>query len=90
MITAEQARLLSGPSAEEYLELISKRIEAAANEKKREVIIRDNPYADWLYNEKTMIPVARKVVDGLRKNGFEVKLYYNELQFVDMGLWIKW
>ena len=90
MITAEQARLLAGPSAEEYLELISKRIEKAASEKQREVIIRDNPYAEWLYSEQNMAPVARKVIDELRANGFQVKLYYNELQFVDMGLWISW
>lgn len=90
MITAEQARLLAGPTAEEYLEIISDRIEKAAKNKEREVIIRDNPYADWLYSEQNMPAVPRKVVETLRKNGFTVSLYYNELQFVDMGLWIRW
>lgn len=90
MITAEQARLLAGPTAEEYLEIIGDRIEMAAMNKEREVIIRDTPYAEWLYSEKDMPPAAREVVAKLRKNGFEVKLYYNELQFVDMGLWIRW
>ena len=62
----------------------------AAMNKEREVIIRDTPYAEWLYSEKNLPDTPRKVVDTLRKNGFEVRLYYNEMQFVDMGLWIKW
>ena len=90
MITAEQARLLSGPSTEEHLEVISRRIEEAAKSGKREVILREVEYAHWLYNEKDMSDVTKQVIEKLRKNGFEVKLYYNELQFVDMGLWIKW
>ena len=90
MITAEQARLLAGPTAEEYLEIISDRIEKAAKNKEREVIIRDNPYADWLYSEQNMPAVPRKVVETLRKNGFTVSLYYKEPPFVDMGLWIRW
>jgi hypothetical protein len=91
MITAQQARELAGPSVDEYLEHISSLIEKEAKEKRHELIIRSEPYGSWLYPSYEKAPkVAKDVINKLNSNGFQVSLYYQELQFVDMGLWIKW
>lgn len=90
MITAEEARNLSGPSAEDYLAEIDPFIRKAASEKQRSVIIRKKPYAGWLYDEKDMAPEARRALGLLRAAGYTVSLYYAELQLVDMGLEIEW
>jgi hypothetical protein len=90
MITAEQARELAGPTVEEYLKDISVYIEKAAKEQKREVIIRTQPYADWMYSESSAPEVAKQVLAELRKAGFTVEMYYDALQFVDLGMRIKW
>ena len=49
MITAQQARELAGPDADEYLDHISSLIEKEAKKKHHELIIREKPYARWLY-----------------------------------------
>ena len=90
MITAEEARQLSGPSAEDYLNELDPLIRKAAINKEREIIIRKNPYAEWLYDEKDLSPEARRAVGLLRDAGYKLSLYYVELQFVDMGLQIEW
>ena len=90
MLTAEEARNLSGPSAENYLKEIEPYIQKAASAKERFVIIRKNPYAGWLYDEKDLSPEARRAVGMLRDAGYKLSLYYIELQFVDMGLQIDW
>lgn len=89
MISATQARELSGPGAEDYLKIIEDKIRSAAENKGRELIIRDEPYASWLYGNDRPV-VAKAVIRELDKAGFSVSLYYVEMQFVDMGLWIKW
>lgn len=88
MLTAQEAREIAGPDAKDYLEIIDGRIRAAAEMKEREVIIRDQPYANWLYG--TPSKVAKEVIKKLKEYGYDVDLYYQESQFVDMGLWIKW
>jgi len=90
MITAKEARDLAGPTWQEYLQFIEARIKEAAKNKKREVLIRENPYASWLYKESDLSDEPKKAVKELRALGFEVSLYYQENQFVDIALWIKW
>lgn len=87
-ITAEEARRLSGLSVGEHVEHLCNLIRLAAEAKKREVIVKSQPYERWLYEKSD--PTGVKVVNELKTLGFEVDLYYKELQFVDMGLRIKW
>lgn len=89
MITATEARALAGPAPEEYLAFIESQIREAAKGKQREVIIRSEPYASWLYG-RNLTDAAYKVIEELKHKGFEVSLHYQELQFVDMGLKIEW
>lgn len=90
MITAEQARELSGPTCEEYLKMLEEYIRPAAEAKKRSVTIRSEPFAQWMYNESSLASEKKKTVDELRRLGFEVKLLYKESQFVDIGMIISW
>ncbi len=90
MITAAEARELAGPTAEEYLKEIEVFIREAATKKQRSVVIRKNPYAGWLYDEKDASVEAKLVIKQLRDVGYSVSLHYVELQFVDMGLKISW
>ena len=91
MITSEQAAELAGPKAEEYLEFIEKKIIESAKQQKREVVIRDNPYCNWLYGRSESNPSeVKKALKILSDNGFKVSLHYQENQFVDIGLVIGW
>jgi hypothetical protein len=89
MITAKEASQLSGPSAEDYLNHIDKMIREAAKNKARQIMIRDEPYARWLYGQPA--GEAKLVLDTLKKNGYTVEHYYKEHSIaVDMALVIKW
>lgn len=91
MITAEQAAEMAGPKAEEYLEFIEKKIVEAAEKQNREIIIRDNPYCNWLYGGAELLPAeVKKALKIMRENGFKVSLHYVENQFVDIGLKVEW
>ncbi len=90
MITAEQARDISGLTAEQYAKRLSTFIESAANDGDQYVIVRQEPYAGWMYNERVDSKTAKATLEILRKNGFEVSLFYQENQFVDIGLKISW
>lgn len=90
MITAKEAKQISGPTMEDYLSEIEPKIKAAASSGGREVLIRSEPYARWLYSESSLSGESKKAVDKLRELGYELSLYYKESQFVDMGLIIKW
>ncbi len=90
MITAKQAAEIAGPKAEEYLEFIEKKIIEAAEKQNREVVIRDNPYCNWLYGGESNRDEVKKALKILSDNGFKVSLHYQENQFVDIGLAIGW
>jgi predicted ABC-type ATPase len=90
IITAHEARELAVPTPEEYLRILDDKIREAAARKERCVIIRDNPFASWLYDEKTLSKDAKSVLSELKAAGYTVSLHYLELQFVDMGLEIAW
>ena len=90
MITAKQAIELAGPGATEYLAEIESKIRSAAKTGKRELIIREQPFAYWLYPRLEQGSIGSEVVNELNKNGFKVSLHYAEMQFVDIGLKITW
>ena len=90
MITASEAKEISGPSSEDYLLFIEGKIKAAAGNRRSSVTIRDEPYARWLYCEKDCKPNVKATLKALRDSGFTLDFLYKESQFVDMGLIIKW
>ena len=90
MITAAEARELSGPGAEDYVAAIEKYIRREAANKLHEVLIRDEPYAYWLYHEDKLSAEPKKALKMLRDAGFTVSLYYRESQFADIALHIQW
>ena len=91
MITAKQAAEMAGPKAEDYLEFIEKKIIEAAEKQNRSVIIRDNPYCNWLYSDSASSPTeVKKAIKIMHENGFKLSLHYVENQFVDIGLKVEW
>lgn len=90
MITAQEAYDLARPNFDEYVDFINQKITEAAKNGRTVVIIRDMPYADWLYGSDKKPKEVEDVLALLKANGFQYKLYYNECQFVDTGLQIMW
>ena len=91
MITAKQAAEMAGPKAEDYLEFIEKKIIESAEKQNRSVIIRDNPYCNWLYSDSSSSPTeVKKALKIMQDNGFKLSLHYVENQFVDIGLKVEW
>ena len=90
ILTAAQAREISGPSAEDYLATIEQHIRTAADGKQREVLIRDEPFAHWLYGSNALPAEPCKAIEALKAAGYTVDLFYQENQFVDMALRVKW
>lgn len=89
-LTAKEAVRLSGPSPDEHRQFIDECIVDAARSGQREVIVRTSPYARWLYQDVHFDKTAEEVIGGLREDGFVVDQFYEERQFVDMGLRISW
>ncbi|QGF21017.1 hypothetical protein PP409_gp04 [Vibrio phage Seahorse] len=94
MITAKEARSISGPSiseqVEELLQELEKSIKASAERKNREVTIKREPFARWALSESNRCEVGRQVFEALTDLGYETDTYYYEGQFVDYGLIIRW
>lgn len=89
IITAEEARELTGPSTEECLEIIDKHIRQAAQDKKTSLILRDKPFCDWLYEETS--EKGKLIIEKLKLAGYKVELHYIDgRQFTDYGLKISW
>lgn len=92
MISATEARNLTKNSVKSHLKFIDTYIrdQITKDSSIKEVQIRQEPYASWLYSEANMDETAKVVVKELRTLGFKVKLFYCERQFVDMALVINW
>lgn len=91
MISAKEAQELAGlTEVPAFLEFIEEKIVEAAKSGNTEVIIRDNPYAMWLYNPREMPGAAKSVLKTLSDKGYHISQYYREAAFVDMGLKISW
>ena len=93
MITAEQARKLNTKGRiEEYKSFLEKRIQEAALSGNDYVLIRNEPYSNWLGNvQKLDDRAAVEVLKELRQNGFSVNYFqYDGSQFSDYGIKISW
>lgn len=91
MISADEARKLAKPDIEAHVVYLNSRITEAAKQGKTEVIVRKAPYRCWLYiMDDDQKPEAEAVLKLLKDKGFQCKLFYNEAQFVDIGLRIIW
>lgn len=87
-ITANEARQLAGPNADDRVEEACEAIRAAASEKKREIILRESSFWGVYGHDKD--PVWTETCKRLRNLGFTVDEFYEERQFVDIGTRIKW
>lgn len=91
LITAKEAKELSGPSIEEHIERLSNWIRDAALKKQQSIIVRAQPYERWLYSGwPKSDTVEGRVLLQLKNAGYTVEFHYKEMQFVDMGLKISW
>ena len=91
MITAHEAKELSGPSVKQHLEVLNKYIEDAAKLGNSFVIVRKEPYATWMYSDKEFKGVAKDTVVHMQCLGYKISQYYNDgSQFADYGLKISW
>ena len=92
LISADEAKKLKHDDEKEYLEyiqFINERIKlAAVND--NYVIIRQLPYAHWLDFGFERSKAANRVLQELTAKGFVYSFFYEEKQFVDMGLKISW
>lgn len=89
MISAHEARKLAKPNFDKHISYLNDKIAEAALQGKTEVIIRGTPYCNWLY-DREQTSESKAVLDMLKAKGFQCKSYYNEAQFVDIGLRIIW
>ena len=87
MITAIEARRISGETVEECAEFFSKHILTAANAKQRQVTVYHGKLEDEAYSGTDYWNSFVKYMSSL---GYEVSLFYEERQFVDMRITIKW
>jgi hypothetical protein len=87
MITAQEARTLAGKTIEELGLDCDPHIRKAAEAKKREVTFYHGELENDAYSRT---PRWNDFVAYMKELGFEVSLYYQESQFVDMRITIKW
>lgn len=86
--TAAMAREIAGPTAEEIADGACAHIRKAAEEKKREIIIRDGFWGgNDAYSQTELYRAACKC---LKDRGFSTSLHYVESQFVDIGTKVTW
>ena len=92
MITAKEAKEMATPvEAEKHLTELSEAIKRAAKRGDTSLTIRKQPYANWAYSlNDDGCSTKKAVFKKLRDNGFNLKTYYKESQFVDIGLIIEW
>lgn len=91
MITAKEARDLSGPTLEEQvaeeLKVAETRIREEATLGKRKLSLHGPFWAHEGYSKTEAYKMARQV---LVDQGFDVDFFYEERQFVDMYTVVKW
>jgi len=91
-ITADEAREIAGvlnPRVEEFITRGNKSIKEAAHNGKRRTIVRDSDVsqAGYITPPGKLWTVAS---DYFTNKGFNVSFFYEERQFVDMGMLIEW
>ena len=87
MITAQEARQLSGPSSQDYAFFFEEKIKEAAKSGKRNII----QYHGQLENEAySNTQKWKDFIAYMAELGYAVSLHYEERQFVDMRIVISW
>lgn len=86
-ITAAQARELAGPTVQERVDAVYPLIEQAAKSKKRGVHLHDDFWTNGGYQQTEDWKAA---VELLKKDGYNVRFFYEERQFVDMYTIVEW
>jgi len=87
MISAKEARQISGPTIEEMCEFFDPHIRAAAEQKEKSVTVFHGQLENEAYSNTT---IWKKFVEEMKKHGFDASLYYYEGQFVVMRITIHW
>ena len=88
MITAEQARQLSGITVAEYAAQLETIISNAAKTKVFETIVTIAPFNNWLnVSQNQLSDAERGAIALLRRNGFKLSLFS---QGITTGLKISW
>ena len=86
-ITAAEARELAGPTVEERVDEVYPLIREAAQQGKRSLALTSK---FWTHCGYQGTPDWREACELLRADGFEVKFFYEEQQFVNMYTIVKW
>ena len=92
IISAEEARKLAKiPEKRIQLELleIDKRIKEASAREETSILMRGEIY-DTYPDRKNWRYELQEIVQYLEKSGFKCEMFYEERQFVDLGLRIRW
>jgi len=87
MITADEARVLAGPTANEILNPVWDQIEKAAKSKKFKITLRDN---FWHREGYDGTDLYKECINILETAGYAVKYFFETNQFVDAGITISW
>jgi len=93
MITAKEARNISGPTAAEAVDEIEPLIREQAKKKERSLLIRDSVLGGgvWVHGGYETSPLWKDCKQLLLDLGYTVEFYYNEGSMaVDMGTKIGW
>lgn len=84
-ITADEARKIAGPTIEEEIDDVYVRIKSVAEQGERSIHLHD--WANDGYGNTEKYKALKK---ELEESGFEVEFFYEERQFVDMYVIVKW
>lgn len=87
MITAKEARELSGPTVEDHLAEAHAAIRKAAENKKREVALHSS---FWVNEGYKGTKDWHKAKNNLTDLGFTVEFFYEERQFVNAYTKVSW
>ena len=87
MITAQQARQLSGPTSEEYALFFEEAIKEAAAKGERKICKYHGTLENEAYGRTKR---WNDFVEYMKTLGYDVSLYYYEGQFVDMRINVEW
>lgn len=85
-ITAHEARELAGPTVEERVAAVYPLIREAAEKKQRRVALHDW-WANEGYAKSKDYKQACMILEG---EGYTVRFFYEERQFVDMYTIVEW
>jgi len=86
-ITAKEARELAGLTVQERVEAVYPMIRGAAEKRLRQVALHGDFWANEGYRKT---PQWKEACELLRKEGFTVRFFYEERQFVDMYTVVEW